>query len=273
MPYQELSIPHKMTLIADAVNAIHQHNNDISEIPRLCNNSTGRAAQDIIQFHRISFEQVGFGLSVNRVGSIGILLIEPKEAHTFLMQVDGTKSEYQQTLGELANSVERSVNWISSSLKGDSLESWVMSLDDVVTRFEHMGLIDHVKGARKLIDAARCGYLQEQLLVDSTGILKPQLKIQEWHINNRPKPLYDRWMMAIDVLADISTNPTAKPLARELCEVFESSLRKFESDLEAWQVTGPPHPDSSWGQYSGVARLVRGDFEETVESFGINNNY
>jgi len=270
MPYQELNIQTKMARISDAINDIYQYNNDICELPRVCNQSTGKAAQDLIQAHRISFEQVGFGLSINRVGTIGILVIEPKEAHDFLMQVDGTKSEYQKTLGELANSVERSVSWLSSSIKGDSLESWVIGLDDVVTRFEHMGLMDNVLGARQLVDAARGGYLSEQLLIDTTGILKPHSHIEEWHKNNRPKPLYDRWMMALDVLADISTNPAAIPLSRIVSKKFELALGNFEKDLAIWKIKGVPYPDAPWGQYQGVARLVRGDFEETLESFEIN---
>lgn len=264
MPNQEFSIQFQMTRISDAVNDIYEYNNDISAVSSIYQDYPGRAAQDIINCHRSSLEQVGFGLGIKRDGIISILVLEPKQAHCFLMQVNGMKSEYQKTLGELANSIERSIYWLSSSVKGEDLHGWVRGLDDVVTRFEYMGLDDQVRGARKLVDAARAGFLDEQLQVDATGILKSSSGLTEWHKTNRPKALYDRWMMALDVLKEVMWSPTATPLANELINKYQIELSHFEKDIAAWKQQGVPHPDQRWEHYDGVARLVRGELEELL---------
>lgn len=223
-------------------------------------------AREIFYNHGSHVRQAGFDLVIKDNTQIGIVLADVDKATNFIFKIPNGWSNSKVIL-EFAKTVEpfiESFELIVEQERFDTLTKDTRYLVDLMSR---RGMAAHLEGAYILLNAAEDGYLKEQILANRSQLLNDKLVGPKgWHHKMMPANLYDQWHKALDTLREIKKNPNARDLTVELERVLRFGLETFDGTLDIWADANNPYRDDRHKEFRGVAKLIRGEFEDVVGS-------
>ena len=288
MRNQEISIQAQVEKLTTAIGEITQHNDQLNfgakfgrfvsdqirnpEIPEIGDlfneasrgNSVKANIQEIVNCHRTNLERIGLGVVVEDDSSIRLVIADLDRVTSFVARIPpGT--EHAETMNELAKTIPPVVR---SLVEIDQVEDVVNILGDIkflCNLFPRRGAGESIEEAFTLVSATIGGYLKEQIIVDSSGLLKEaSFGPADWHRDSTASDLYKRWNNALSTLREIKKNDDAELLTDKVRAILEAGLDSLERDIGTWRQTKFPYSQGSLSQYEGVARLVRRDFDELM---------
>jgi hypothetical protein len=229
--------------------------------------NTEANAQEMLHSHRANFSKIGIGLNKQDNSEIVFYFEDMDKLSRFVNQIPKQSTESKPLLQLVAKGLEAQVVSLSDIEDSEYLRNVIGDMDYLYRSLQSRGLSKELERSNRLLSAAESGYLNEQLIVDSSKVLSNGFGPSKWHTDSSTKDLYRRWSEALDVLSSVRRNPKAEALTDKVISAIGQGLESFAKDIKSWESSRFPYQNGNLKDYQGVYRLIKFDFEQKLKDW------
>lgn len=223
--------------------------------------------QEMLHSHRTNFEKIGIGLNKVDSGEIVYFAKDLSKLTNFVRQIPKSSEVAQPVLSLVARGLEVEFAGLACIQDAEQMQDCRRELDNLHSALSSKGLTKEIERSAILSIAAANGYLNEQLVVDHSRLLKADFPPHKWHTDANPKNLFEKWSAALETLTLVQDNPAAADLTDKLVYTLGTALEAFDGDLKAWSKGSFPYSQQKLGDYQGVYKLIKGDFDQKMKEW------
>jgi hypothetical protein len=227
------------------------------------------AAEDITNRFGRTFDKAGFALVTEDDYSITLALSNIDRAREFLSKIpDDDSYGMNRVVAAVSRTIAPVVRGLSDMVDEEDFQRDVSDLKELCDELSSRRPFGELEEAYILLDAARDGFLHEQVLVERSNILATKdSPVIFWHHQDTAAKVYESWANAISLLKELKKNPQAHELTENVATALKKGVAAFEASVKLWTDKGNLYTDEKYREYAAVARLVRGDYEQIINDF------